>query len=503
MRGTVLQMLCSRQGRGARREPFGGLFAAWNRPRLATFAILGGVMFTLACSGASADAEAETEGIVDASLDSAGIGFGETAEGLGSEETFDTLPESDGDALDERCEGVLCSGHGDCVVVAELASCECDDNFTDGGELSCIDRKLVDCIGEPPHDAVTTSTQVEIRYTDNGGWTEPDTCPWNCDPGFIRVDDVCVPPAALTEWCTDYCRSLDLSCGVPEEITEKCTPYCESTPAVTPDCVQTCLAGIDEPGAVARTVCEGLPRRIDSVGCNGTEHCSDPFPGAPCTQLCDAAAGCDLLRDVGLTFGSSHGECFLACHALSTALTPQERFEPFADCVLSAFETCDAVHMLACTMIDYPKVRSSLCTVYDDDCGAIPEAWPDLAACEAAVDAWTPQQCLAVSGCITFFNSGSSCIENDCIHPPSALPPGLYDAVDGMMSHCPEVAVLPGSYDFVVEFYAWTMVAVLRSMGAPIEQDFGAVLACITGAPCPEGGLGFFHCLVADVEERR
>ena len=89
---------------------------------------------------------------------------------------------------DKLCEGVSCSGHGQCVVDddSQLASCQCDAGYSSDG-LSCIEDGCV-----PVSHASSTCDSGDIYWFDSCGYREEikDHCAEQaCLPGQILCPD--------------------------------------------------------------------------------------------------------------------------------------------------------------------------------------------------------------------------------------------------------------------------------------------------------------------------
>ncbi|MEZ4265972.1 MAG: hypothetical protein R3F39_06305 [Myxococcota bacterium] len=413
---------------------------------------------------------------------------------------LDASEEADAISLDP-CQDVACSDHGTCVVVAGRVTCECDPDFVAATGLACIDRQTVACLPSPPRDAAAVPEGVEIRYTDAAGWSDPAPCGWRCHSGFVRVEDRCVPTAALPRWCDDFCRAQAESCPGGGADPADCQAACDPSVGAGPDCATTCLAALDQPDIARRAICGGVLRRVDTLACKNVGGCETPAPAPGCEALCDAAAGCDLLAHPRMLFGASHGECVLQCQALATTLTPTGRFEPVRECAARALASCDPVYLVACTVDAFPALDAKICTTYSDDCGYIPEVWPDVGACEATAASWSGGQRLAVSGCINFLGAYSLCGEHDCANPPDVVPPAALAAATAITTACPDLFGLPLELDYAREYYGWLVAAALKAGGRSFEVDVAAVTACIQSAPCPKNGDDTLKCVLTAPEE--
>ena len=66
----------------------------------------------------------------------------------------------------------------------------CNADFADEGG-ACIQDKLVPCADVAPTDGTSVVADVEVTYTDAGGWTAPAECPWSCDTDFVEELGAC------------------------------------------------------------------------------------------------------------------------------------------------------------------------------------------------------------------------------------------------------------------------------------------------------------------------
>lgn len=73
------------------------------------------------------------------------------------------------------------------------------DYFQDG--QTCINNRLADCTDNAPANATSTITQVQITYTDAGGWSTPADCQWSCNADYFDDGNSCIN--TRTVQCTD------------------------------------------------------------------------------------------------------------------------------------------------------------------------------------------------------------------------------------------------------------------------------------------------------------
>ena len=363
------------------------------------------------------------------------------------------------DILQDPCEGLLCAGHGSCVALPTGPTCTCEPGYVAAQPLTCVP------VGQ-------------------------------CPAGQVHAAGTCVAPAALTDWCEDYCATLPLACPPGVTLPPDCAPYCAHADQAGPACVATCLGDLDTPGAVQQTLCAGLMRRLDTVDCRGLALCEVPVHADVCADVCDAADACGLLRDRRLLLGSNRPECMLYCDALATALAPKHQFEGLAECLLRAMQSCDALAMLSCTVVGVPDLPHTMCTKTAPTCGFIPTVWSDAAACEAGLAAWSPGQQIVVGACLNVGGFGALCAEHACASPPDALPAGAQATAQAMMGHCPDILAAPADFAPSAEYYAWLFVGILRAFGESEDRDYGAIADCFLSQPCPSTKEGTLDCLL-------
>ncbi len=66
---------------------------------------------------------------------------------------------------------------------------ECDTNYTTENNLTCINKKNVDCSNiTPPSNAHQNTISVEITFNSTTGWAQPASCTWSCDTNYITED---------------------------------------------------------------------------------------------------------------------------------------------------------------------------------------------------------------------------------------------------------------------------------------------------------------------------
>ncbi len=90
-----------------------------------------------------------------------------------------------------------------CTLSSEnKAVCSCDDGFHEDGEACVSDKQEVECTDNAPENAASVVETVEIKW-ENGKWSDPADCEWNCDSGFHSEDEsACVSDKKEVE-CTD------------------------------------------------------------------------------------------------------------------------------------------------------------------------------------------------------------------------------------------------------------------------------------------------------------
>ncbi|MBN2694224.1 PPC domain-containing protein [bacterium] len=75
----------------------------------------------------------------------------------------------------------------------EFCSWECNLNYISEDNLSCINRKTVSCSSiTPPENGYQIIEDVDINYTTNGGWSSPEFCSWDCNSGYYKDENSCV-----------------------------------------------------------------------------------------------------------------------------------------------------------------------------------------------------------------------------------------------------------------------------------------------------------------------
>lgn len=157
--------------------------------------------------------------------------------------TCDDTPPENARTTDDTAQVDITWSDADGWSEPEICPWECLDAFglVDG---ECIDTQLVDCVDDPPENAVTTdaTAQVEIRYDAETGWTEPGLCPWECAEGFHGTDDeVCIAnvsfdtcyiqwPPAVEDWIRQdvsyYGRVATSAARVGDEIPGLTAQWC-------------------------------------------------------------------------------------------------------------------------------------------------------------------------------------------------------------------------------------------------------------------------------------
>ncbi len=169
---------------------------------------------------------------------------------------------------------------------AEPPACEwsCDSDF-DQVEDACLDVRLVECNDAAPENASSNVEEVEITFSDAGGWTDPRDCDWSCDEGFGEHEGACVSsrmvpcrdvaPANATSDVHDVSIEWDEDNGVWME-PASCPWFCDAGYGEHEgQCLEsvevTCL---DAPPANAQTTDDSILVTIEWDG----ESWADPEP---------------------------------------------------------------------------------------------------------------------------------------------------------------------------------------------------------------------------------
>ncbi len=85
---------------------------------------------------------------------------------------------------------------------APLCTWVCSDNYTENDtEDACINSKTVSCTDNAPANATSTIADVTINYTSLGGWETPEDCVWACDDNYDQDDSTCI--SSKEDFCTD------------------------------------------------------------------------------------------------------------------------------------------------------------------------------------------------------------------------------------------------------------------------------------------------------------
>jgi hypothetical protein len=96
----------------------------------------------------------------------------------------------------------------------EPAYCDvdCDPDYGLVG-TDCQNSQMVPCHDAAPANATSTVVDVEITYTDAGGWTTPEDCDWECDPGYVQVGETCDATYTIHGICDAVCTEGQ-NCGM-------------------------------------------------------------------------------------------------------------------------------------------------------------------------------------------------------------------------------------------------------------------------------------------------
>ena len=107
----------------------------------------------------------------------------------------------------------------DCVdnVCQDIPGCNspCLSGVT-GEDGSCLNSQKVECTPVAadalPENAESVNAQVTITWTQEGGWTSPETCAWKCSDGFTKTADGegCQPIQPVS--CTRDEDCIDMGC---------------------------------------------------------------------------------------------------------------------------------------------------------------------------------------------------------------------------------------------------------------------------------------------------
>jgi hypothetical protein len=376
----------------------------------------------------------------------------------------------DSDVVADPCDGVTCSGAGTCVAVEGAASCDCDADYA-AVELTCIQTKMVPCVDDAPaHASADTSVEVEVSYTDAGGWSAPAACGWSCDSGWTVVGERCLAVDFVDTQCRLACAEWE-SCGVlGDESFESC--------------LVDCLDAAEDSDAFARAVCVGMSYEHDGLWCGVVESCDTLASGDPCAARCAAKDACGFLAAPGITAGSSVDECEVLCRAQETVFGFLETDEVYADCLSSATASCDRLELGICEAYNGATLCGNVCTWLgsSDFCDYIPGRWGDEDACRAECEAWSAAQAHAVFGCYNKLNFASCDTARalECFNPPTEVPAGFDDFAKAVAQTCP--AATASSDD---ELNAWHLLGRAQLWPAWMSDYAGAV-ECVEGfASCP------------------
>lgn len=187
------------------------------------------------------------------------------------------------------CDGVLCSGHGSCVVMDGRARCFCDPGFREEG-LECVEEVVTNpCAGITCSGWGLCAVRNQQPYCVCAeGYHSPPGNPITCVPNVQPCTGADGTPCDDGQFCTtgDTCRG-GLCLGTPNA--------CDDGDPCTVDlCDETYDGCIHNPGADG-TYCD------DGVFCTVGDHCLAGACAGGEARNCDDANPCTLdTCDAGL-----------------------------------------------------------------------------------------------------------------------------------------------------------------------------------------------------------
>ena len=114
------------------------------------------------------------------------------------------------------------------------AQWNCNNGYHDENGACVSSTKTVSCnTGSTPENATPTVVDVEITWN-NGTWSSPAACAWNCNTGYTQSWNACVPASCSFQWQTI-------------ENGGSLTVYSNASPTCPTECTQwtvTCNNGI-------------------------------------------------------------------------------------------------------------------------------------------------------------------------------------------------------------------------------------------------------------------
>jgi hypothetical protein len=374
------------------------------------------------------------------------------------------------DSSGDPCSGQTCSGQGVCKVEAGAAKCTCNANYSAEAGLTCLQTKQVPCKAAAPEHATAVVADVNVTYTDAGGWSEPAACDFACDSGWARVGNSCMAATFVQDQCRLSCLELQ-ACG-------------QGGSGTVQNCTKACVTAATNADTFAKAACVGLSYEHDSLWCGVISACDTLASGDTCATRCAAKDKCGFLKSPGITSGSSQAECEVLCRAYDTVYANLKTTDAYAECLDKAAASCDPFQLALCEAYNGADVCGNVCGWLGTDkfCNYIPGRWADEAACKAECGAWTPKQAHAVFGCYNKlnFNSCDQTRALTCLNPPTELPASVTALTAAVAKVCPDVMA---SSDPGVN--AWHFLGRTQLWPAWM-QDFGAATQCIEAfTSCP------------------
>ncbi len=311
---------------------------------------------------------------------------------------------------------------------------------------------------------------------------------------------VILPEGVTAEWlvdaCTDWCALQD-ACGDGILDLEACA--------------EDCVAAADDSEHLATVACAALGWEGEESDCGLLALCETPLNPEECVTFCSTMVECGLLGEATSEFfGTTEEECVLMCNGFAT-LVPGGQFDAAVECLMPSAEDCDLAEMITC--LGDGGICESICGPEGaaEECGLVPELWPDEGACFEVCEAWEAGPAIAVQVCIESllpgedpdegspFGDQGDCAEvaaARCMEPPAALAEGATELCTALTDLCGDSDGFPSFPS--LDICGWFVTGFLMTAPSGLfHDDFSAAADCVGDLEvCEEDGGAWLGCFL-------
>ncbi len=294
---------------------------------------------------------------------------------------------------------------------------------------------------------------------------------WGEFPADETSDEVSEAGGLSDQYLEDLCQDL------------YCANYAGCLGDQQPEnCVDGCLeqAAADEEFLKRLACASAVPPFLS--WCSVYEECTgDWAPAEPCDQHCANVEACGVLGKA--MWGYTQADCKLTCSAFwNLGAEAQEEMA----CMFAAFADCSGTQFQDCLQPGENPCQYHMCDIgWANDCGLIPEFYPDIPSCLDTCGDWNLGQITGWFACDDLWQLlGMPCGEatDNCLQLGATLPAGALEYCTVIAEKCP-----PGE-DYLGllsdEICAWE-VAGLAALLPGLANFTGAAECASQWTECP------------------